>query len=164
MVDLTAAPPAARFVAHVQDASLAAMGAAFGCKLPAGLNRAEGSASGRAALKLGPDEWLLLAVGDAPDALHAVCEPHAGSLVDVSDRQVGLTFTGARVETTLNAFVPLDLSLDVFPVGMATRTIFEKAQIVLWRTAADRFHIEVWRSFAPYVESLLRLVIAEESA
>jgi sarcosine oxidase, subunit gamma len=31
------------------------------------------------------------------------------------------------------------------------RTIFEKAEIILWRTGEQSFHIEVWRSFAPYV-------------
>ena len=30
-----------------------------------------------------------------------------------------------------------------------------KASIVLWRTAADVFHIEVWRSFSRYVQQLL---------
>jgi sarcosine oxidase subunit gamma len=34
---------------------------------------------------------------------------------------------------------------------MCTRTVFGKAEIVLWRTAAETFRIEVWRSFAPYV-------------
>jgi sarcosine oxidase subunit gamma len=27
--------------------------------------------------------------------------------------------------------------------------------VVLWRTASDVFHIEVWRSFADYVAGLL---------
>jgi len=34
---------------------------------------------------------------------------------------------------------------------MCTRTLFGKAEIVLWRTTPDTFRIEVWRSFAPYV-------------
>ena len=38
-----------------------------------------------------------------------------------------------------------------FPVGMCTRTLFGKAEIVLWRMRADAWRIEVWRSFAPYV-------------
>ena len=56
----------------------------------------------------------------------------------------------------LNAGVPLDLSLKAFPVGMATRTIFEKAEIVLWRTGEQEFRVEVWRSFAPYVLAMLQ--------
>jgi heterotetrameric sarcosine oxidase gamma subunit len=34
---------------------------------------------------------------------------------------------------------------------MCTRTIFAKAQIILWRTGAETFRIEIARSFAPYV-------------
>ena len=34
---------------------------------------------------------------------------------------------------------------------MCTRTVFGKAEVMLWRTAADTFRIEVARSFAPYV-------------
>lgn len=38
---------------------------------------------------------------------------------------------------------------------MCTRTLFAKAQVVLWRTALNTFHLEVWRSFARYVQLLL---------
>jgi sarcosine oxidase subunit gamma len=34
---------------------------------------------------------------------------------------------------------------------MAARTMFLKTEIVLWRQAETRFHVEVWRSFAPYL-------------
>jgi sarcosine oxidase, subunit gamma len=44
---------------------------------------------------------------------------------------------------------------------MCTRTMYDKAEIVLWRRAPDRFHLEVWRSFARYVEGLLRIAEAE---
>jgi sarcosine oxidase subunit gamma len=46
---------------------------------------------------------------------------------------------------------------------MCTRTLFEKSEIVLWRTAPDTFHIEVWRSFAPYVTALLAEVARERA-
>ena len=45
--------------------------------------------------------------------------------------------------------------LKAFPIGMATRTMFDKAEIVLWRRAATTFHVEVWRSFAPYLAGSL---------
>jgi sarcosine oxidase subunit gamma len=38
---------------------------------------------------------------------------------------------------------------------MCTRTILGKADIVLWRTGAESFHVEVWRSFADYVARFL---------
>lgn len=38
---------------------------------------------------------------------------------------------------------------------MCTRTIYAKATIMLSRPASDIFHIDAWRSFAPYVWQLL---------
>jgi sarcosine oxidase subunit gamma len=62
---------------------------------------------------------------------------------------------------------PLDLDTAAFPVDTAARTLFGKAEIVLWRTGDDTFHVEIWRSFAPYVVGLLtefaRIVAALEA-
>jgi len=111
------------------------------------------------ALWLGPDEWLIISsaltdgwVLDLSSRLDgAPC-----SLVDVSHRQVALSVHGPRAEEVLASGCALDLSVAAFPVGMCTRTMFGKAEIVLWRTVTASFHLEVWRSFAPYVEALLR--------
>eukprot|EP01037_Dinobryon_pediforme_P010703 gene10703-10779_t len=83
--------------------------------------------------------------------LEAAMGFHPHSLVEVTHRQVGLVLDGPKVENVLSSGCPLDVALRAFPVGMCTRTIFEKAEIVLWRTEAHRFQIEVWRSFAPYL-------------
>ena len=63
--------------------------------------------------------------------------------------------SGPRAAWAINAFCALDLHPAAFPVGMCTRTVFGKAEIVLWRTAAETFRIEVARSFAPYVWACL---------
>ena len=73
------------------------------------------------------------------------------SIVDVSHRTIGIEISGSRAAWCLNGFCALDLAPHTFPVGMCTRTLFGKAEIVLWRTASTIFHIEVARSFAPYV-------------
>jgi sarcosine oxidase, subunit gamma len=112
-----------------------------------------------AALWLAPDEQLVLAaVADSEAiaaqlraALHTL--PH--SLVDVSHRQIAIEVSGPTAHTLLSAGCPLDLHIDSFPIGMCTRTILGKADIVLWRTGADSFHVEVWRSFADYVARFL---------
>ena len=49
----------------------------------------------------------------------------------------------------------LELDARAFPVGMCTRTMLAKAEVVLWRTAAEVFRIEVWRSFAAYASQFL---------
>ncbi|MGA8706815.1 MAG: sarcosine oxidase subunit gamma family protein [Steroidobacteraceae bacterium] len=137
---------------------LAVAGDAFGVRLPTEACRAaEGDA--RAALWLGPDEQLLLVQQADWEGAYASLNarlrgmPHA--LVDISQRQLALQVNGTRAAEALASGCPLDLHPAAFPVGMCTRTLFFKAQIVLWRTAPNVFHIEVWRSFARYVELLL---------
>jgi sarcosine oxidase subunit gamma len=145
--------------------ALAAAGQAFGVPLPLEACRAtEGEA--RAALWLGPDEQLLLVQqADWESVISALAARLAGmphSLVDISQRQVALQVSGERAAELLNSGCPLDLHPQAFPPGMCTRTLFAKAPIVLWRTAANTFHIEVWRSFARYLQQLL-LESARES-
>jgi heterotetrameric sarcosine oxidase gamma subunit len=100
-------------------------------------------------LWLGPDEYLLLASGEIPPTLNAA------SVVNVSHRDTSLSISGPRAAWVINAFCALDLHLSAFPVGMCTRTVFGKAEIVLWRTASETFRIEVARSIAPYVWACL---------
>ena len=152
------AAPADRFVVRGGEAARMASSKAFGAELPARLGPA-GRSGERAALWLGPDEWLLIAEGGSVEMLAAALDaglagaPH--SLVDVSHRQVGLIVSGADAGRALNAGCPLDLRLKNFPVGMATRTLFDKAEIVLWRLSETEFRVEVARSFSPWLAAAL---------
>ena len=114
---------------------------------------------------LSPDEQLLLLQqsewDDVLAALTLALKGMPHSLVDISQRQIALQISGAGSAQLLSAGCPLDLHPQAFPAGMCTRTLFAKAPIVLWRTALDAFHLEVWRSFAPYVQQLLREVARE---
>lgn len=105
----------------------------------------------RAALWLGPSEWLLLGL-EAPSTEFA--------LVDVTDRQIGFRLVGAGAATLLAFGVPLDLAEAAFPIGMCTRTLFEKVEITLWRRGADSWHIEVFRSFTPYLCEMIDVISA----
>ena len=64
--------------------------------------------------------------------------------------------SGPQAGAILNAGCPLDFDPAAFPTGMCTRSLFGKADIIIWRTGADEFRLEVWRSFADYVSALLR--------
>jgi len=66
-----------------------------------------------------------------------------------------LLFRRGVVTTLLAAGCPLDLDASAFPVGMCTRTMLAKAEIVLWRTDPQVFRVEVWRSFVAYVSQFL---------
>ena len=87
--------------------------------------------------------------------IEAALETIPHSLVDVSHRQLALDVGGAVAARAISAGCPLDLRISAFPIGVATRTIFDKAEIVLWRRAETAFRIEVWRSFAPYLVAAL---------
>lgn len=149
--------PACRWVLRGAAEVRAAAATALGLSIPAQACRA-GVCGDRAALWLGPDEWLLLAPlaqAGLATRLERALRPYPHSLVDVSHRQVALVVRGAVATTLLASGCPLDLAPAAFPVGMCTRTMLAKAEVVLWRLAEQEFRIEVWRSFAPYLSQYL---------
>jgi len=151
-----ALPPAERYILRGNPRVMTAASDALGLVISQQACRAAVS-SERAALWLGPDEQLLLDAegADIAAALEPVLHDLPHSLVDVSHRQIALEVSGPQATLLLNAGCPLDLDPSAFPIGMCTRTVLAKAQILLWRTSEDTFHVEVWRSFAAYVSEFL---------
>lgn len=98
-------------------------------------------------LCLGPDEYYLRsdigATIPTGDGLPV-------AITDVSERSICLVVEGPRAAEILMAGCPLDL--DHFAVGRASRTIYETVEIILIRDDEHRFHIEVWRSFAAWLQ------------
>ena len=164
---LTGLPPAARFVLHGDAAARAAVHPVWGVAFSEEACRAIANST-RATLWLGPDEYLLLdsSAGESPastlfDALEGAMADVPHALVDISHRQFAFEMRGPHAATILSGACPLDLDLAQFPVGMCTRTVLAKADITLWRTREDVFHLEVWRSFAGYVTGVLTEIAAE---
>lgn len=114
-------------------------------KLPRKIGASEGGIA-----CLGPDEWFLRAEAGATiptaDGLPV-------AITDVSERSICLVVEGPRAAELLMSGCPLDL--DNFAVGRATRTIYETVEIILIRENEDRFHVEVWRSFAGWLWAAL---------
>jgi sarcosine oxidase subunit gamma len=156
--ELSVAAPRAKFALRCRPDEAAAAGKAFGLALPHEACRAA-VAGDRASLWLGPDEWLLFAAPADADVIAGELAAALGgthhSLLDVSHRSCGCTVQGPQATTLINHGCPLDLSHMAFPVGMCTRTLFEKAGIILWRTDPHRYHVEIERSFAPYIWNML---------
>jgi sarcosine oxidase subunit gamma len=155
---ITLQSPLCRFILRGTEAALQRGSVAFSLDLNGAPLRAV-SANARAGLWLGPDERLLLGpeaeeCGIATALAVALADtPH--SLVCVSHRQSGLEVRGNRAITLLNSGCPRDLDVEAFPVGACARTVYAKAEIVLWRVAREQFHVEIWRSFLDYVVGLL---------
>lgn len=153
-VTIAPAPAATRLSLRMPASSRAALAKALGVAFYdiAGASYSNGE---RAALNLGPDEWLVIDgnCADLAAACRGVVAPH--SAVDISHRNAGIQLSGIGAGAVINAACPRDLSDAAFPVGRAARTILGKAEIVLWRTAHQSFRIECWRSFSTYVFDLL---------
>ncbi len=175
---LKIAPPMTRYAFYGGAPARLAMAAAWGVAFAEEACRARTRGT-RATLWLGPDEYLLLDAAPAADSeflsrLEGArsadasgtdpagdAAPVSGALVEISHRQFALEVHGPHAEHILCGACPLDLELGEFPVGMCTRTVLAKADIVLWRTREDTFHLEVGRSFAGYVGALLRAIASE---
>ena len=162
---ITDVPAQARLLLHCASADRSAMAGALALDLPEAMLRA-GHARGWHALHLSPDEWLLIGSPDEAAALVARSASDgsaiAHSLVDIGERHLGVTVAGEGAADLLNAGCALDLSDDAFPVGACTRTLFGKADILLWRpTEAPAFRVEYARSFADYVRRLMSAASAD---
>ena len=151
-------PAMARFSLRVR-VTADAPAAIAGFRLDQPINRCV-TREGRTSVRLGPDEWLILAPEADAELIQEEVETSlhntAHALVDISHRNVAFEIAGPEAAAALNAGCPLDLHDVAFPAGSATRTLLGKTEIVLIRpTAAPTYHIECWRSFATYTHGFL---------
>jgi sarcosine oxidase subunit gamma len=144
---------------------LTALNAALGLALPdrIGSRVAAGEIE---AMRLGPDEWTVLASISAVDGLIAACSgvyaSHPHGLVDISGREVTLLIEGPRAAELLTLGCARDI--DTIAVGEGRRTIFDGVTVVLWRDAENRFRMDIWNSFASHLGHLLETGCKELAA
>jgi sarcosine oxidase subunit gamma len=151
---IAAADDCARFSLRVREDGKKEAASAFACPLPGRIGGFE-RRDGRSALCVGPDEWFLVATPSEAQKIEerfrSVQTPH--SLVDVGNREVGIDVSGPAASLAMCSASPLDLPN--MPAGSGTRTIFDKAPIILIKYSADHYRLEVWQSFAAHVWDLL---------
>jgi sarcosine oxidase, subunit gamma len=125
-----------------------------------------GAGDGAEALRLGPDEWLLLvpsaAADEVAEALARELDGLHHALVPVGERLVGIAVEGPAAADLLATGCPLDLHPRAFPPGSATRTVMGKADVVLHRPeGGSGFRLHVGRSFGPYLWRYLETAARE---
>jgi len=163
LVTITELPAATRIALRLADRKTAA--AVLGHELPEQIGTRV-VAGVQSILCVGPDEWVVEAPGANRAALTATLANLATALplsaVEISDREITLALEGPAVLDLLATGCPLDLAR--LSIGAGTRTVFDTAQVALTREAKDRFHLTVWRSFAPHVRALLDIAVRELAA
>ena len=154
--------PVARFSLRVREAQRGAVSAALGLDLPEAVGRGS-EAGGREALCLGPDEWVVTApeaeAGTVAADLAAIRAEAPHALTDIGHREVTFAVAGPEAATLLTIGCPRDL--DGIAPGEGRRTVFDGVTVVLWRDRSDAFRLDVWRSFAPHLRTLLETGRAE---
>jgi heterotetrameric sarcosine oxidase gamma subunit len=125
--------------------------AALGVDLSAPVGAAT-ERSGRAALRLGPDEWLLLCPRRDEGAIAAdlatALAGYSAALAPIGNGTVAIEASGPRVRAFLAKGASLDLHPRAFAPGRCAVTGFGKIRVTLWQREADRFSLLVGRSFA----------------
>lgn len=150
------------------DPSNARLVDVLGFPLPTEPNTVAGDAD-RAALWLGPDEWLLVAAEGAEPALEqplrgAIAGAH-GSVVDVSSNRTLVELEGPVAREVLMKGCSLDLHPRRFAPGRCAQTALARVQVILWQvTDGPCYRIAVRCSFAPYLAEWLVDAMAEYQA
>lgn len=159
--------PLTRLSLRLREASQKAAGSAFGVDLPVE-PLSSATAHKRAALWMGPDEWTLIAPESTSQSVFSNFDEQLGaqphSLVDVSERSEAIIVSGQKAAWLLNTGIFIDFSIEEFPVGTVSRTIFHKSPVMVWRTGEEAFVVEAWVSFMDYVSGLLVQSASELSA
>lgn len=159
-VNLRGDPANAAFVTGVRGA--------IGCHLPTTANTWTGDAQ-RAALWLGPDEWLVVGPDGKNEEVCAGLRANlAGihhSVVDLSANRTVIEISGPDARTVLAKGCPLDLHPGAFGPGQCAQSLLAKSQVILQcLDAGPTFRLFARISFAPYVAEWLLDAAAELEA
>jgi len=126
-------PEKIRYSLRIKPSDLSAVKKSSGLKFSSRIGSTV-STKGQSIYSLGPDEWLIIADPTLKERLSKVLQKieknYTVSVTDISHRNIGFEVSGPRAKRALNAGCPLDLSLEMFPVGKVTRTVFESAAII----------------------------------
>ena len=128
-----------------------------GPSLPTERNTVAGDES-RAALWLGPDEWLVVGPPRREGELETDLRAMGATVVDVSANRTTLELRGPRARELLEFGCPIDLDPRVFGPGRCAQTLLARANALIWFVADDPepvYRLLVRPSFAAHVAAWL---------
>ena len=120
-------------------------------------NTVTGDAS-RAALWLGPDEWLVVGPPGSEPEIEGEFALAGATTIDVSANRTTLELRGPRACELLEFGCPIDLHPRVFGPGRCAQTLLARANVLVWHVAdepEDTWRLLVRPSFAAYVAAWL---------
>jgi sarcosine oxidase subunit gamma len=125
-----------------------------GIFLPLSPNRVAATGAARV-LWLGPDEWLVVADGDAPELVPRQERAVAGrraAVADLSSSRVIVEIAGVGTRDMLAAGCGLDLHPRVFGPGQCAQTLLARVPVILDQLDdAPHFRVLVRRSYARWL-------------
>ena len=125
-----------------------------GVPLPLSPNRVAATGTLRA-LWLGPDEWLVVAEGDAPDLLPRLERAVAGrraAISDLSSSRAIIEIGGSGARDLLASGCGLDLHPRAFGPGRCAQTLLARLPVILDQIdAAPHYRVLVRRSYARWL-------------
>lgn len=113
----------------------------------------------RMIVRLGPDEWLLIAENGAAESIVAVLDvPQAGhiAVTDVSDAFGAIIIDGPHSRDVLAKHCALDLHASVFTPGTAQRAMLSRAEAILMCIDDSQFQLIGRASFMPYILGIIK--------
>ncbi|HWB50296.1 MAG TPA: sarcosine oxidase subunit gamma family protein [Stellaceae bacterium] len=129
-----------------------------GIPLPLTPNRVAAAGTVRV-LWLGPNEWLVVAEGEAPDLLPRLERAAAGrraAINDLSSSRVVIGIGGDRARDLLAAGCGLDLHPRVFGPGHCAQTVLARVPVILDQVdTSPHYHVLVRRSYARWLADWL---------
>jgi sarcosine oxidase subunit gamma len=112
-------------------------------------------AGGLRVLWLGPDEWLVVAEGDAPDLLPRLERAVAGrraAVTDLSASRAIIELTGVKARDLLAAGCGFDMHPRVFGPGQCAQTLLARVPVILDQLSdAPHYRVLVRRSYARWL-------------
>jgi sarcosine oxidase, subunit gamma len=125
--------------------------------LPTEPNTVAGDAT-RAALWLGPDEWLVVGPPGSEPELGGQFAAAGATTVEVAANRTTLELRGLRARELLEFGCPIDLDPRVFGPGRCAQTLLARANVLIWFVTSEPepvYRLLVRPSFAAYVAAWL---------